>query len=241
MFLRREEGAQLLLAHPVFGQGDVLSADEAAAGGLVDGPGEVGSSEDEDAARVAFLLVAFLASCGGFLQIRPLDEKLRFDAARGFVLGTAAAGAEEGVDFVDENDAGGEFFGDGEEGADQLFTFAQEFARQAAGGDGEENALALRRDGAGQHCFARSWWAEEEHTARGFAQAHEEVGTQEGVDDGLFEGAFGDLETRHVVPVHFIAFDHNLVEDLLRGCFVDAFGEVLHDFHDSLVPFLLFA
>ena len=53
VFLRGEEGAQLLLAHVVFGEGDILAADETAAGGLVNGPGEVGGGQDEHAGGVA--------------------------------------------------------------------------------------------------------------------------------------------------------------------------------------------
>ena len=95
VFLRGEQAPELLLAHPGFREGDVLPADETAARGFVDGPGEVGRGEDEDARGVA---VFVFAPRGGFLQVGPLDQELRFDAARDLVLAAAAAAAEQRVD-----------------------------------------------------------------------------------------------------------------------------------------------
>ena len=192
VFLRLQELPQLELAHPRFREGDVLATHEAATGRFVDGPGEVRGGEDEDAGGVACGVVA--AACGGFLQVRPLDQELGFDAAGGLVFGGAAAGAEEGVDFVDEDDAGREGFCEGEEGADEFFAFAQIFGGQAAGADGEEDAFGFRGHGAGEHRFAGSGGAEEEHSSCGLAEAHEEVWAEEGVDDCFFEGGFGRFE-----------------------------------------------
>ena len=42
----------------------------------------------------------------------------------GAVTAAAAAGAQDGIGFVDEDDAGGEFFGEAEDGADVLLAFA---------------------------------------------------------------------------------------------------------------------
>ena len=75
----------MLLAHKSFGEGDVLSTDEAAAGGFVDGPRQVGGGKDEDTCSVAFGRFGF-ATGRCFLEVGPLDEEFGLDAAGGFVL-----------------------------------------------------------------------------------------------------------------------------------------------------------
>ena len=74
---------------------------EAAADGGVELPGDVCGAEDEDAFAVAADAVH-------------LDKKLGFDAAGGFGF-AFAAGAAEGIDFVDEDYGGAVFAGEGEE------------------------------------------------------------------------------------------------------------------------------
>ena len=74
---------------------------EAAADGGVELPGDVGGAEDEDALGVAADAVH-------------LDQEFGFDAPAGFGF-AFAAGAAEGVDFVDEDYGGFVFAGHGEE------------------------------------------------------------------------------------------------------------------------------
>ena len=64
-------------------------------------PGDIGGAEDQD----AFGVLAYTVH---------LDEELGFDAPRGFGFACAARAAE-GVDFVDEDDAGFVFAGEVEE------------------------------------------------------------------------------------------------------------------------------
>lgn len=121
MFLRREEVLQLFFSGRRFWQRYVLPACEAAARRVVDGPGEVSGGEDKDAGGVAD---ARGFAGGGPRQIAPLYQKLGFYAAGGFVF-AAGAGGEEGIDFVDEDDAWGERLSEGEEGANEFFAFAE--------------------------------------------------------------------------------------------------------------------
>jgi hypothetical protein len=71
-------------------------------------------------------------------EIAPLDQKLGFNSAGGLVF-AAGARREDRVDFVDEDDAGGECFGECEEGTDEFFAFAELFivSRRQRGGMGE--------------------------------------------------------------------------------------------------------
>lgn len=82
-------------------QADVDAALEAAADGGVELPGDVGGSQDEDAARVLADAVH-------------LHEQLRLDAPRGLGLAFASWAAQR-VDFVDEDDGRFVFAGHGEE------------------------------------------------------------------------------------------------------------------------------
>ena len=207
--LRLHQFAQLFFAHGGFGERDVLPPYEAAACGLVDRPGQVRGCEDEDAGRVAF--AGGVAARGCFLQVGPLDQEFRLDSARGFVLAAATAGAQEGVDFVDEDDAGCKRFGEREQRAHEFLAFTEVFGGEAAGADGEEDASALCGDGAREHRFACPGRSEEEHSSRRLAEAHEQVGTEERVDHCFFQSGFGDFEARDVVPVDFVALDDDFV------------------------------
>ncbi len=92
------------------GEIDEQSARQAAQAGFVEVEGSVCGDHDE----------------GGCLpHAVPLAEELVDEfAVGGAVAAAAAAGAEDGVGFVDKDDAGGEFFGKGKDGADILFAFA---------------------------------------------------------------------------------------------------------------------
>lgn len=72
------------------GQADMDAALEAAADGSVELPGDIGSAQDEHAARI-------------LADAIHLHQQLRLDAPRGFRL-AFAAWAAECVDFVDEDD-----------------------------------------------------------------------------------------------------------------------------------------
>ena len=78
---------------------------EPATDGRVELPGDVGGAQDEDALGVVPHAVH-------------LDEEFGLDAAGGFGF-AFAAGTAEGVDFVDEDDGGAVFAGEGEELFDQ--------------------------------------------------------------------------------------------------------------------------
>lgn len=114
-------------------EGDILSPCEPPSGGLIDGPGQVGGREDQDATRVPKGGGSRFFACGGAREIAPLNQEFGFYAARGFVL-AAAAGRQEGVDLVDEDYARRELFGEEEERADEFFAFAELFARELVWG-----------------------------------------------------------------------------------------------------------
>ena len=91
------------------GEVDEEAAGQSAEGGFVEIEGAVGGDHDE----------------GGELRHAvPFAEELVDQFAVAGAVGAAGAGAEDGVGFVDEDDAGRELFGEGEDGPDVLFAFA---------------------------------------------------------------------------------------------------------------------
>lgn len=148
-----EEGPDLDLARLGFGERDILSSNEAAAGGIVDIPWHIGRRQNEHPgwiATIAATTSTTLATTpsGGFLQIAPLDQKLRLAPAAGLVLAPAgsAPAPKKTVDLIDKDDAGCHPPRDGKERPNQLLALAVPLARQAAGADGEEGRFGLGRD-----------------------------------------------------------------------------------------------
>ena len=81
------------------------------------------------------------------------QDVLGFDHAAGFVL-AAAALAENGVNFVDEDDAGLEFAGETEDGVDELVGVAVPFLRQGRDVEVDEAGAAFMGEGFGEHGLA---------------------------------------------------------------------------------------
>ena len=238
MLLMPHKPLKLLLPHLRLRQRDILPAYKPPACRLVNRPRQIRRREHEHPTRIPFPLLplALLFPRSRTLQIAPLNQKLRLDPPCTLMLATPSPRRKQRIDFVYKNDAGCQGLRELEQRAHELLALAEPFARQAAGGNGEKGALALRRHGPGQHRFAGAGRPEEEHASCGFAQAHEEVWAQEGVDDGFFERFLGGFETGDVLPVHFVALDDDFVEYLLGGVGVDADREVLFHVGEALVP-----
>jgi hypothetical protein len=73
----------------------------------------------------------------------------------------AAAAAEDGVGFVDEDDAGREFLGQAEDCADHFLAFADVLFVYLGAADFEDGGLGFFGYGFGEECLARAWWAVE--------------------------------------------------------------------------------
>jgi hypothetical protein len=102
-----------------------LSPCEPPARGFVDGPGEICGREHEDAARISNSGGGGALLAGGSTgKVAPLDQKLGFNSTRGFMF-TPCACRKERVDFIDEDYAGGQCFGEGEKRTDELFAFSE--------------------------------------------------------------------------------------------------------------------
>lgn len=102
------------------GEGDGKFLRHAAEDCFVDVLDAVGGAEDADA------LATGLGGGGG--EAVPVSHEFGFDHAAGFVFAGAAL-AEDGVNFVNEDDAGLEFAGEGEDGGDELVGVAVPFLR----------------------------------------------------------------------------------------------------------------
>ena len=70
-----------------------------------------------------------------------------------------AAGAEDGVDLVDEDDGGLEFAGEGEYRVDEFVAVAEPFFGQGGDVQVDEAGAGFVGDGFGEHGFAAAWGA----------------------------------------------------------------------------------
>ena len=127
MLLLAKQRPQLRSPRLWFGERDVLASYEPPARRLVDGPRQVRRGEHEDPVGVAFVLgcgcgcsasgaaprprARALAPGGGPLQVAPLNQELGLDPAGGLVLAGTGALGQQGVDLVDEDNAGGHELG----------------------------------------------------------------------------------------------------------------------------------
>jgi hypothetical protein len=157
---------------------------------VVEDVGAVRGGDDDDAAHL--------------LEAVHLDEEL---VKRLVLIGRcgvlpAAAAATEGVNLVDEDDAGRELAGAREESPDAGRAEPRELLLKARPRDGQERHLRLGGRGASKECLAGARRAGEQHAAR---RAPAESAERQGVAqefDGL--GQFrlglvnpGDLVERH--------------------------------------------
>ena len=108
------------------------------------------------------------------------------------------AALADGVDFVDEDDAGSHFTGFLEQVADTAGAHADEHLHEVGAGNGEERDLCLAGDGFGQQRFAGAGGA---HQQRALGQLSADggvfLGVMEEVDD-LLQGFLGLVLTSHV-------------------------------------------
>ena len=110
-----------------------------------------------------------------------------------------AALTAHGVDFVDEDEAGGVLFALHEEVAHAGSAHAHEHFHEVGTGDGEEGHARLTSHSPGKECLAGSGRADEEHT---LGDAAPETGKFPGIGKEIHDfGKFflGFVHTRHVV------------------------------------------
>ena len=105
-----------------------------------------------------------------------------------FVMPTAAEGcaatSTDGVDFVQEDDAGGVILGLFEQISNAGCPHADEHFHEIASGDGEERDIGLSGDGLGQQSFSAAGFADQEHSAwNSPAESLEPLGISEELDD----------------------------------------------------------
>ena len=107
----------------------------------------------------------------------------------------APARAQHGVDLVDEDDAGLEFAGEGEDGIDELIAVAVPFLRQRRDMQVDERGAGFVRERFRKHGLAAAGRAVEQHPRGSGEQrggVRVEMRHRERVDDGFFElGDYG--------------------------------------------------
>ena len=187
---------------PHVGQADCHLAVKAAGAqqGFVQDVGTIGGGDDDDP-FVAFEAVHF-------------DQEL-VEGLFAFVVAAADACASplaaNGVDLVDEHDAGGVFFGLYEHVAHPGRAHANEHLDEVGAGDAEEFDARLARYRPGQQGLAGAWGADHEDAARHFAaELGEFLRRPQEVDDFLdfFLGFFAagdviELDGHLVFGEHF--------------------------------------
>ena len=139
-----------------------------------------------------------------------LDQQL-VEGLFAFVVSAAEAGAAmaaDGVDFIDEDDAGGVLLALLEEVADAAGADADEHFHEVRTGDGEERDIGFAGDGAGQQGLAGAGGADQQH-AFGDASAEllELLRLTQEFDDFL-QLFFGFFDAGHILERHLL---------LLRG------------------------
>src|SRR5208282_4815993 len=100
----------------------------------------------------------------GFEAIH-LDQQL-IEGLLAFIVSAAESGAtmaSDGVDFIDEDDAGSVLFALLKEVADAACADADEHLDKVRAGDGEERHVGFAGNGAGEQRFAGSGRSDEEH------------------------------------------------------------------------------
>lgn len=158
------------------------------------------------------------AGGAGAEETVPVCHELGFYHGAGFVVrGTARA--EDGVDFVDEDDRGFEFAREGEDGGDELVGVAVPFLGEGGDVKVDEAGARFFGKGAREHGFAAAGGAVEKHAFRGGEERGgigEESGEGERVDDGFAEFVDDGLETPDGVEGDGDVFRCNyLAEDCL--------------------------
>ena len=161
--------------------------------GRVEHVGPVGGGDEDDA------LVG--------LEAVHLDQEL-VEGLLALVVAAAEAGAAvaaDGVDLVDEDDAGGVLLALLEQVADARGADADEHLDEVGAGDGEERDVGLAGDGAGEEGLAGARRAHQQH-ALGDAAAEllELLGLLEELDD-LLQLLLGLLDAGHVLEGDLLA------------------------------------
>ena len=189
--------------------------------GRIKGFGTVGGGQNDDA--------------GVALEAVHLGEQLvqRLLALVVAAVLAAAALLADGVDLVDEHDAGGFLLGLLEQVAHLGRAHAHEHLHKLAAGDGEEGHLGLARDGLGQERLARARRAYEQRAlGQGGADALVLVGVVEEVHD-LPQGVLGLVLSGHVgkgLAGLALDVDFGVALAKLHGVAAHALGE--HPPHD---------
>ena len=173
------------------GHGDVNELVEAAGTheGRVDDVGPVGGTDDEDV-----LLGADAVH---------LSEELVHDAIGGAAAIARAATAllGDGIELIEEEDAGSGLAGLLEDVADVGLGLAEPHGEELGSLDRDEVGLALVGDGLGHEGLTATGRAVEQHTLGGaHAELLELFGVLDGILDELLEVALDTLETTNVVP-----------------------------------------
>ncbi len=139
-------------------------------------------------------------------ELKPvhLDEHL-VQRLLALVIPTAqarAAMAADGVDLVDEDDAGGVLLALFEHVADPARADAHEHLDEIGPRDGEERHVGLTRDGAGEQRLAGAGRADQQHALRDLAaEPLEFLRILQELDD-LLQLALGLVDARDVVEGH---------------------------------------
>ena len=126
---------------------------------------------------------------------------------------TTAAATADGIDFIQEDDAGRRVLGLLEEVAHAACAHADEHLHEVRAADREEGHIGLARDGLGQEGLAAAGFADEEHAAGdAAAQTSELLGVLEELDDlgdfflGLFNARhIGERDARHFLVERAVA------------------------------------
>ena len=146
-------------------------------------------------------------------------------------------GASHGVDFVDEDDAGGFLLGLAEEVADAAGADADEHLHEVGAGHGEEGDVGFAGDGFGQQGLTGSGRAHEQGALGDFAaQVGITLRVFEEFDDflnlGLGFGEAGDVLERHFVGVVLVEHLRLRLADVEDGVAAGA-ATSRHAFHDE--------
>ena len=157
--------------------------------GLVQNLRAVGGSQEDDA-------------LGGVEAVHLRQELVQGLLALVVAAHAIVTGFADGVDLVDEDDAGGDFVGLLEEVPDTGRAHAHEHLHKVRAGDGEEGDPCLSRHGLGQQGLAGARRADEQSTL-GELRADLGVfaGVVEEVDD-LLQGFFRLILTGHIREGH---------------------------------------
>lgn len=155
-----------------------------------------------------------------------VDDTVR--GAAGVADGTAT-GLGDGVELVEEDDAGSGGASLVEDVADVAFRLAEPHAEQLGTLDRDEVGGALIGDGLGQHCFTGTGWSVEEDTPRRREAKLEELfGVVDGILDALAEVLLDTLEAADIFPANVGHLDNGHLAQRRRIGNAQGEAEVFH-------------